>query len=64
MSDYEPVGSQDREDERARLKLDYNYQADGTWTIIAEFLYTNNRPTDPVYEYDKYTVVVGVNALF
>ena len=64
VSDYEPVGSQDREDERSRLKLDYKYQADGTWSVIAEFLYTDNRSTDPVYEYDKYTVIVGVNALF
>lgn len=64
VSDYEPVGTQDRKDERARLTLDYSYQANATWGINGEVQYTDNQSTDSTFEYDKYTVMLGVTALF
>ncbi len=55
---------QDREDERVRIKFDYRYQATAIWAINAEILYTDNQSNDPVFDYDKYTIMTGLTALF
>jgi len=63
-SDYERVASQDRTDDRLRVKLKGEHRLDGVWRIKAELLYADNRSSENEYEYHKYEANVSVNALF
>ncbi len=63
-SDYERVASQDRVDDRLRVKLKGEHKVDSVWRIKAELLYADNRSSENEYEYHKYEANVSVHALF
>jgi Tfp pilus assembly protein PilF len=63
-SDYERVASQDRVDDRIRVKLKGERKVDAVWRIKAELLYADNRSSENEFEYHKYEANVSLHALF
>ncbi|MCP4391398.1 MAG: hypothetical protein GY802_24105, partial [Gammaproteobacteria bacterium] len=63
-SDYEHVASQDRVDDRLRVKLRGEHQVDSVWRIKAEILFADNRSSENEFEYHKYEANISVHALF
>ncbi len=63
-SDYERVASQDRADDRLRVKLKGERKLDAVWRIKAELLFADNRSSENEFEYHKYEANVSVDALF
>lgn len=63
-SDYERVASQDRVDDRLRVKLRGEHKVDNVWRIKAELLFADNRSSENEFEYHKYEASISVHALF
>ena len=63
-SDYQSVPSQNRSDERTRLRFESRHKIDVTWSIDAEIIFTDNQSSEKESEYDKHLANISINALF
>jgi tetratricopeptide (TPR) repeat protein len=63
-SDYQSVPSQNRNDERTRVRFESRHKIDPNWSIDADIIFTDNYSSVEESEYDKYRVNISLNALF
>ena len=63
-SDYQSVPSQNRNDERTRLRLESRYKINSDWSVESEIIYTDNQSSEKGSSYDKYLASISLNALF
>jgi hypothetical protein len=63
-SDYKSVPSQNRDDERIRIRFESRYKINLTWSIDAEIIFTDNQSSEKESEYDKHLANISLNALF
>jgi len=63
VSDYKSVPSQNRNDERPRIRFESEFKINSTWTIDAELHFTDNQSSEKDSEYDKYLANISLNAL-
>lgn len=63
-SDYQSVPSQNRSDERTRLRLESRYKINSDWSVESEIIYTDNQSSEKGSSYDKYLASISLNALF
>lgn len=64
VSDYRQVPTQNRRDERARMRIHVKHRLNTSFDIQAELLFTDNQSSEPASEYDKYQLTFSGNALF
>ncbi len=63
-SDYRQVPSQEREDDRYRVRFEAEHDLDSVWSLQAETVYIENQSTDAASEFHKYEATIAISAVF
>ena len=64
LSEYRGVPSQERKDERTRIRIESEHKLTGVWSIQAELTYIDNRSSEEISEYHQYQGMISINAIF